>query len=106
MDLGVDDACRPELGLLTLSPPCLPQTGQAPMPCPSRTRSATAICCSRDACCGVPLPPNAFQVDAVNCRPPKKPLPVFAAQLPEDSHWAIASQFTDRPTVRPGRQEP
>src|SRR5690606_26966611 len=42
--------------------------------------------------CGLPLPPKAFQVDGVNCRPPEKPLPVLADQLPLLSQEASLSQ--------------
>ena len=34
----------------------------------------------------LPMPPLAAQVACLNCRPPEKPLPVLAAQLPPDSH--------------------
>ena len=56
-------------------PPPVPtffeQDGQAPQPCEARTRSATAICCSRLAPDAEPFPPWARQVDGENCRPPE-----------------------------------
>lgn len=58
------------------------------------TLRATAICASRDADAGFPVPPLARQVDGVNCSPPEKPLPVLVAQFPPDSHAAMASQLT------------
>ncbi len=72
-------------------PSFLEQAGQALQPCSSSTRSATAICSARLAFVGLPLPPNAFQVDGVNCRPPEKPLPVLVDQLPPLSHCARRS---------------
>jgi hypothetical protein len=56
-----------------LSPARTEHTGQAPGPCPSSTFSATAICWSlvaRSARGAYAVPPNASQVDWVNCRPP------------------------------------
>jgi hypothetical protein len=49
------------------------QAGQAPQPTSSNTRSATMICCSRDACqarSANSLPPYASHVGGQNCRPP------------------------------------
>src|SRR6478735_231582 len=74
-----------------LSPSCDEQDGQAPQPWEAWTRSATAICCSRLAFSGEPVPPYADQVLEVNCRPPEKPLPVLVDQLPPLSHCASAS---------------
>src|ERR1700712_4331404 len=74
-------------------PPTDPQVGHALAPCLAITFSATRICSSRDAEAGEPTPPLAAQVACLNCRPPAKPLPVLAAQLPPDSHCATASQF-------------
>src|SRR4051794_31061524 len=68
------------------------QAGQAFQPWASSTRSATAICSVRLAWCGIPEPPKERQVDAVNCSPPWKPLPVLVAQLPPLSHCATLSQ--------------
>src|SRR5919107_6146413 len=68
------------------------QAGQAFQPWGSSTRSATAICSVRLAWCGIPEPPKERQVDAVNCSPPWKPLPVLVAQLPPLSHCATLSQ--------------
>ena len=50
--------------------PSPPQLGHAPMPCVCRTFSATLICSSREAWCGMPLPPFEDQVPGENCRPP------------------------------------
>jgi len=41
------------------APRFLPQTGHAPAPWPSRTFSATWICCDFEAFCGEPWPPDA-----------------------------------------------
>src|SRR3954452_20449656 len=68
------------------------QAGQAFQPLASSTRSATAICSVRLAWCGIPEPPKERQVDAVNCSPPWKPLPVLVAQSPPLSHCATLSQ--------------
>src|SRR5579875_2049739 len=71
-----------------------PHLGHASGPCVARTRSATAICCSRVASAGEPTPPLASHVDCLNCRPPYFPLPVSACQSLPDSHSATASQST------------
>lgn len=52
------------------------------------------ICSSREALLGIPEPPLDSQVLSENCSPPKYPFPVFMAQFPLDSHWAMASQLT------------
>ena len=54
-------------------PAYAPQTGQAPMPWPARTASATVIWSASEARLADAAywsPPYASQVDWVNCRPP------------------------------------
>src|SRR5689334_12905544 len=74
--------------------PWAPHLGHALRPCVRRTFSATRICSARDAVAGLPTPPFDDQVACLNCRPPYAPLPELVAQLPPDSHRAMASQFT------------
>src|SRR6185312_14592670 len=74
-------------------PDAVPHFGHASRPWSASTRLATAICCSLDAAAGLPTPPYLAQVAGLNCSPPYMPLPVFACQLPPDSHCATASQF-------------
>ena len=54
----------------TVVPAFWPQVGQAPMPWVRRTFSATRICYSREAWCGIPEPPLDFQVAGENWSPP------------------------------------
>ncbi len=59
---------------VAVEPAFLPHTGHAPMPCPASTLLAMAICCDFDAWLAVAaylVPPYAFQVLRLNCRPPK-----------------------------------
>ena len=59
--------------LARVRPARLPQVGQAPGPCCSRVRWATAICSALLALFAVDAyspPPNAFQVELENCSPP------------------------------------
>src|ERR1700739_1519958 len=74
-------------------PEAAPHLGHASSPWSSRTRLATAICCSLDASAGLPTPPYRAQVLGLNCSPPYSPFPVLACQFPPDSHCATASQL-------------
>src|SRR5271166_1830312 len=74
-------------------PEAEPHFGHGSRPSSAKTRFATAICWSLDAAAGLPTPPYWDQVAGLNCSPPYSPFPVLAAQLPPDSHCAIASQF-------------
>jgi hypothetical protein len=78
-----------------------PHLGHALSPCVRSTFSATRICSDRDAVAGLPTPPLEDQVAGLNCRPPKWPLPVLVPQFPPDSHWAMASQFTESALAMP-----
>src|ERR1700737_2918893 len=89
---GAGASARTLRGVAAESP--WPHTGQAPRPWLARTRSPTAICCSRVAWFAVGAnspPPCAAQVPCENCSPPRYPLPVLMPQLPPDSQPATRS---------------